>query len=177
MQRVDNSIQVIFSEEEIHKAISFIDKLTQDKITNKVYDQKFDRNNSSYSVNLMGYLGEMAAAKVLGVNTDDKIRTHGDDGFDLELRGKTIQVKTSTLPELIFNRLNLFKADIGLLVQLEGDRRSPHKNAIYHVIGFISKNKFMNSYTVKNYGYGDRFVVDASKLSSIHRLIELTSVS
>jgi hypothetical protein len=171
MQKTVNSIPVVFSDEEIKEAIEFIDKLTMDKLTNSVYDQKFDRNNSSYSVNLMGYLGEMAAAKVLKVKTDNKIRTHGDEGFDLKLNGKTIQVKTSTLPELIFNRLNLFKADIGLLVQLEGDKTRPHLNAVYHVIGYITKDDFINSYKKKNYGYGDRFTVGLNNLRPLEEIM------
>jgi len=171
MQKTVNPIAVKFSDEEIKEAVEFIDKLTMDKVSNSVYDQKFDKNNSSYAVNLMGYLGEMAAAKVLNVKTDNKIRTHGDDGFDLKLKGKTIQVKTSTLPELIFNRLNLFKADIGMLVQLEGDKTRPHLDATYHVIGYILKDDFINSYKVKNYGYGDRFTVGVGKLSSLEDLM------
>ena len=164
-------VEVTFTQKEIDHAISFINKLTKDKNENKVYDAKFDKNNTSYSVNLMGYLGEMAAAKVLNIETDSKIRTHGDEGFDLKLNNETIQVKTSTLPELIFNRLNLFTADIGILVQLEGDRVNPHINSIYHVIGYIKKEDFIRSYSIKNYGYGDRFVVGLSKLSSIEDLM------
>jgi len=171
MQRTASPISVKFSDEEIKEAIEFVDKLTMDKISNSVYDQKFDKNNSSYAVNLMGYLGEMAAAKVLNVKTDNKIRTHGDDGFDLKLKGKTIQVKTSTLPELIFNRLNLFKADVGMLVQLEGDKTRPHIDATYHVLGYILKEDFLNLYKVKNYGYGNRFTVGVEKLNSIEDLI------
>jgi hypothetical protein len=164
-------VQVTFTEKEIEHAVAFINKLTKDKNKNNVYDAKFDKNNTSYSVNLMGYLGEMAAAKVLGVETDSEIRTHGDEGFDLKLNKKTIQVKTSTLPELIFNRLDLFSADLGVLVQLEGDRVNPHVDAIYHVIGYISKEDFMESYSIKNYGYGDRFVTGLGKLSPLEDLI------
>ncbi|CAB5221848.1 hypothetical protein UFOVP359_99 [uncultured Caudovirales phage] len=166
-----NPIEVTFTKEEIDHAVSFIDKLTKDKAKNKVYDAKFDRNNTSYSVNLMGYLGELAAAKVLGIKTDTEIRTHGDEGFDLKLNSKTIQVKTSTLPELIFNRLNLFTADVGMLVQFQGDRTRPHINSVYHVIGYIKKEDFLKSYYTKNYGYGDRFVIGLSKLSSIEDLM------
>jgi hypothetical protein len=164
-------IEVTFTKEEIDHAVSFIDRLTKDKVSNKVYDAKFDKNNNSYSVNLMGYLGELAAAKVLNIKTDTEIRTHGDEGFDLKLKDKTIQVKTSTLPELIFNRLNLFKADIGMLVLFQGDRTKPHINSVYHVVGYIKKEDFLNSYYTKNYGYGDRFVVGLSKLNSIEELM------
>jgi hypothetical protein len=166
-----NPIAVTFSKEEIDHAVSFIDSLVNDKNVNKVYDAKFDKKNTSYAVNLMGYLGEMAAAKVLSLETDSEIRTHGDEGFDLKLNNKTIQVKTSTLTELIFNRLNLFTADLGVLVNFEGDRTQPHVNSTYHVIGYITKENFTNYYSIKNYGYGDRFVVGLSKLKSIDELI------
>lgn len=165
-----NPIGVMFTEEEIKKAVDFVDKVTYDKNKNNVFDAKFDKNNTSYSVNLMGRLGEQAAAKVLDVETDDEIRTNGDDGFDLKLDNKTIQVKTSTTSELIFNRLNLFSADYAVLVKLYGDKKNPHIDSSYYVMGYISKKDFIENHYRKNYGYGDRYVVGLNNMKDISEL-------
>jgi hypothetical protein len=165
------AVSVVLTADEIASALDFIDRMREDKRVYAVQDRKFDRNNSSYAVNLMGYLGEVAAAKLLNVSTDSEVRTGGDAGYDLTYNGLTIQVKTSTTTDLIFNSLSLFKADIAILVELEGDKTKPHVNAVYHVHGFITKEDFKSSYVVKNYGYGDRFVVPNSMLSPLSELI------
>jgi len=165
-------IEITFTNEEIKKAVEFVDNVTKDKLKHNVYDAKFDKNNTSYSVNLMGRLGEMAAAKVLNVKTDDEIKPAGDDGFDLELDDKKIQVKTSTTSELIFNRLNLFSTDYAILVKLLGDKKNPHIDSSYYVMGYISKSDFIKNHYRKNYGYGDRYVVGLSNLNNITELME-----
>jgi hypothetical protein len=165
------AIPVVLTDEEIEHALDFIDRMRKDKKEYSVVDRKFDKNNSSYAVNLMGYLGELAAGKLLGVPTDSEVRTGGDAGYDLVYNGQTIQVKTSTTTDLIFNSLSLFKSDIAILVELEGDKTQPHINSVFHVHGFITKEAFKESYVVKNYGYGDRFVVDSAMLSPVTDLI------
>lgn len=157
---------VQLTDEQIHQAIQFIDEMRSDKIEKSVIDKKFDQKNTSYAVNLMGYLGEVAVASVLNVDTDSTVRTAGDSGYDLVFNNKTIQVKTSTLPSLIFNALELFTADVAVLVQLIGDRQNPHIDSQFAILGWISKEEFNKNYYTKDYGYGIRFVIDADKLNT-----------
>jgi hypothetical protein len=157
---------VQLTDEQIHQAIQFIDEMRSDKIEKSVIDKKFDQKNTSYAVNLMGYLGEVAVASVLNVDTDNTVRTAGDSGYDLVFNNKTIQVKTSTLPSLIFNALELFTADVAVLVQLIGDRQNPHIDSQFAILGWISKEEFNKNYYTKDYGYGIRFVIDADKLNT-----------
>ncbi len=160
------------TDEEVSNALAFIDEMRGDKIEKSVTDKKFDKNNTSYAVNLMGYLGEVAVAKMLEVPTDTTVRTAGDDGYDLVFEGKTIQVKTSVLPSLIFNDVELFTADYAILVQLIGDRQNPHVDSEFHIHGWITREEFKNTCYRKDYGYGERFVVDSDKL--IPYIIELS---
>jgi hypothetical protein len=158
------------TEEEINKAIAFVDAMRKDKIDYNVVDRKFDAKNTSYAVNLMGHLGEVAVAKFFNAPLDDEVKTGGDEGWDTIINGKRIQVKTSTLPKLIFNSLDLFVADYAILVQLIGERNTPHINSSFVIHGCISRDKFKEIYYEKDYGYGVRCVVDSDKLDDITSL-------
>lgn len=149
-------IKVYLTKEEIQASIAFADNLQK----NKVIDKKFDRNNTSWAVSLMGHLGEKAAAKVYGGNVDHSLLKGGDDGTDLTIDGITYQVKTSTTTSLIFNSWQDFIADKAILVQLIGDKTQPHINSHFLVWGDITKDRFQRHYHVKNYGYGDRIVCE-----------------
>lgn len=149
-------IKVYLTQEEIQSSIEFADTLQK----NKVVDNKFDRNNSSWAVSLMGHLGEKAAAKVYGGIVDHSLLKGGDDGTDLTIDGIRYQVKTSTTTSLIFNAAHLFTADRAILVQLVGDKTQPHIDSHFLVWGDISKDEFLKHHYIKNYGYGDRLVCE-----------------
>ena len=98
------AIDIELTLDETMDALRFIHLVRENKKQYEVVDKKFDRNNSSYSVNLMGQLGEMACGKGLGLQVDRSVSPSGDNGHDLSTPlGKNIQVKTSTLDKLIFN--------------------------------------------------------------------------
>jgi hypothetical protein len=172
------AIEVILTEEELIDGLRFVHRVRENKKQYEVTDRKFDKNNSSYSVNLMGRLGEMACARILGLHTDDSISPSGDDGHDLKTQlGKTIQVKTSTLDRLIFNAPELFVSDIAVLVQFFGDKQLPHVDSKFHVIGWIDRETFLANHYKHDYGYGIRLVMDANHLQPIEVLVNEISRS
>lgn len=157
-------MEIVLNKEEIDEALNFVTAMRQDKIIYKVTDKKFDAKNTSWAVNLMGYLGEKAVAKAYQVPVDSRVLTGGDEGHDLVINGRKIQVKTSTLNKLIFNALELFTADYAILVTLIGDRQQPHINSKFKIWGAISKEDFKKVCYQKDYGYGMRFVCDTKYL-------------
>lgn len=154
-------MEVVLSPEEITDALNFVNRMREDKVDHKVTDRKFDAKNTSWAVNFMGHLGEKAVAKFYSIPVDDRVLTGGDEGYDLVIGGKTVQVKTSTLDKLIFNSLDLFTADYAVLVTLIGDRTQPHIDSRFKIWGAISREDFMKVCYEKDYGYGVRFVCDA----------------
>src|SRR5262245_10407150 len=85
-----------------------------------VFDQRVDSHHSSYEIHLVGYGGEFAVAKALGIKTQHMPgATIGDGGVDdLNYRGYTIQVKTRRQKNwgfMCFKHKPLV-ADIGVLV-------------------------------------------------------------
>jgi hypothetical protein len=159
-------MEVVLSQEEIDEALDFVNRMRDDKVEHRVVDKKFDAKNTSWAVNLMGYLGEKAVAKAYQVPVDRRVLTGGDEGHDLVINNKKIQVKTSTLDKLIFNALELFTADYAILVTLIGDRQQPHINSKFKIWGAISKEDFMRVCYQKDYGYGVRFVCDTEHIGA-----------
>lgn len=160
-------VEVELTPEEIESSLQFIDAMRKDKQEFNVTDRKFDSKNTSWAVNLMGYLGELAAAKVYKTTTDDRVLTGGDDGHDLIINGKKYQVKTTVTKELIFNSKELFSADYAILVTLIGDRTQPHINSKFIVWGDISRDKFLNVCYEKDFGYGTRYVCKVDDLIQV----------
>ena len=157
-------IDVHLTQEDIQSSLNFVDAMRSDKREHSVIDRKFDKNNSSWAVNLMGHLGERAVAKAYSTLVDDRILTAGDEGHDLIINGKTIQVKTSVTNQLIFKAKHLFSADYSILVQLIGDRLQPHVNSYFKIWGDISRERFLDVCFEKDYGYGTRYVCNATDL-------------
>ncbi len=163
---------VHLTEDETMDALRFIHKVRENKKQFQVVDKKFDKNNSSYSVNLMGRLGEVACARILGCPLDETISPSGDNGHDLfTVLGKTIQVKTSTLATLIFNSSELFVSDIAVLVQFFGDKQLPHVESYFDIKGWITREEFLAKHSLYDYGYGTRLVMDANDLNRIEELL------
>jgi hypothetical protein len=157
--------EVYLSDTEIQDALNFVDAMRQDKKEYNVTDKKFDTNNTSWAVNLMGHLGEKAVAKIYNVSVDDRVLTGGDEGHDLVINGKTIQVKTTVTRQLIFNSKELFTADYAILVTLVGNRTQPHIDSHFIVWGDISRDRFLEVCYEKDYGYGVRYVCNTNDLS------------
>ena len=170
------AIDIELTLDETMDALRFIHLVRENKKQYEVVDKKFDRNNSSYSVNLMGQLGEMACGKGLGLQVDRSISPSGDDGHDLSTPlGKNIQVKTSTLDKLIFNAPELFVSDYAVLVQFFGDKQLPHVDSKFTILGWTTRELFLANHYKHDYGYGIRLVMDANQLQPIEVLINEVS--
>lgn len=166
------AIGVILTEDELISGLRHVHRVRENKKQYEVTDRKFDKNNSSYSVNLLGRLGEVACGRILGLPLDETITPSGDGGHDLVTPlGKNIQVKTSTLDKLIFNAADLFVSDMAVLVQFFGDKQLPHVDGEFILKGWIDRETFLDKHYNHDYGYGIRLVMDADQLRPIEELV------
>ena len=166
-------VEVHLTKEEINSCLVFVEAMRNNKQEHNVIDKKFDSKNTSWAVNLMGYLGEKAVAKVYEVAVDDRVLTGGDEGYDLIINNKTVQIKTTTTNQLIFNSKELFSADYAILVTLVGDRTQPHIDSHFIIWGDISKNKFNEVCFEKDFGYGIRYVCNMEDLEQELRTVNV----
>lgn len=163
-------VDIRLTQEQIDKAVDWCMNVR----SHKGRDLKFDVNNSSRGVDIMGRLGEIAATQVFGGEIDWSLHGGGDPGFDTHFFGLSAAIKTSSLPTLIFNDESYFTTDIAVLVQLVGDKTQPQQlSNIWRVWGVVSREKFMRLHMKKNYGYGERLILQANHLKSPSEFIGL----
>ena len=144
------------------------------KESHKVPSLKFDINRTEYELHYIGSMGEYAVARTLGIKIDKDVHPAGDNGSDLYLNGKSLQVKTRTFGgpdvKLFFNDVSDFTADIVVGVQMLSPVR-------VDILGWISRDEFCEKQTNHDFGYGPRAVVAASALHPISKLREATKAN
>jgi hypothetical protein len=165
-------IDIVLTPQEIKRCVDWTKEKQQYKQERAVVDQWYDQNSNSQAVDLMGRLGEIAAARALELDwsedLDWNITAGGDTGIDFSAYGYKWDAKTSTLDALIFNSDQHFKADVAILVQLIGDREHPeYEGSIYRVWGVCSKKKFLKDRVAKNYAGRDRVAVTTRSITSV----------
>lgn len=131
-----------------------------------------ERSSDTISVDLMGRLGEIAAAVAFGLDweraLDWSIIAGGDSGADLVSHGYRWDVKTTTTAYLAFNGTPAFRADAAVLVQLDGGISEPDRGGRpYEVSRVCSRGRFLRDAEDRDFGYGVRKVIAADKLRRV----------
>lgn len=166
-------IEVHLDVVDVNKVLKFVHELRATKEEHGVTDLHYDKASTSWGVDVLGYLGEVVASKVLDVPIDEEIRVHGDDGTDLWFNGARFQVKTSATGSLIFNSAYHFKCENALFIQFVGkDKARSHEDPRFRVWGWITRDDFLKNCYENNYGYGNRLVLDYPSLYSIQSLVK-----
>ena len=164
-------IEVTVSKERVEETLEFVKAMREAKEKHNVTDKMFDRNNTSAGINVIGHLGEQAIGQALGFPVDTTVLIGGDNGSDMVVDGTTIQVKTSQLKSLIFNASWQFKSDIAVLVQYVGeDKTKSEEDPRFIIWGYVDRDTFKANHYKKDYGYGERLVMDAKDLLPIESL-------
>lgn len=162
--------------DELEACRDFTARVQADKRAHGVVDRKFDKNNTSEGVNLMGIAGEILAARFFGWDPDCALHTFGDGGRDAIHRGLAFQVKTSTTSRLIFNSADKFSTDIAVAVQMFGDRNEVTLDTRFSILGLISRQRFFEVCQTMNFGYGDRLVCSYKDLGGLEVIEQFGSV-
>ena len=124
-------------------------------ISNRV-DQKRD----DFSITREGMAGEWAVSKVIDTPVNLDLHPGGDAGWDFEYCGIKIDVKTSKAKYLLFNTLSSFKADLAVFARYLNEYQ-------VELVGAITRQDFVAKHQLKNFGYGDKCVVDPLLLNDV----------
>jgi len=120
-------------------------------------------NPLSKNYELVGILGECIYGLLTGELLDTRLKQKGDDGYDFK---GGVQVKTSEkhkakhLIEYKNKDFSKFKYYVFIVVDLE--------NKTGEVIGYISVKDFLANKKIINFGYGERYAIDLTKLKPIN---------
>jgi len=117
-------------------------------------------DRTDYSIHQQGAEAEIAVFKQLNWPVDISVNKHGgDDGIDGYCGNHSVQVKSSRHcpPSMIFNYAGDFRADVAIacLVRPKGH---------IDIYGYITRQRFMGMFVVRDYGYGTRLVVEPKHL-------------
>ena len=132
------------------------------KENNHVVSKKYNTKKTDEEINFDGLKGEYAVANFLGLEVNKEITFVGDGGSDLEYKDKTIQVKYNNYRcgegDLYFdnvpNSTYIFKTDVAFLVVPTKELK------VVNIVGWITREEFNKKCYIRNFGYGERKVVD-----------------
>lgn len=120
--------------------------------------------NTQKEADMIGVMGEYAAAKYLNIPFDTTINLEGDGGqFDMFLGDWPIQVKSTKYPtgRLVFNNMEEITALIYILAVCNIENKS------VDIIGYASHNDLTKNLYIKDLGHGTRYCIDQDKLKDI----------
>ncbi len=128
-----------------------------------VQNKRIDQRQDDLTINIRGLWGELAVAELYHVPIDDVQRLNGDSGLDLEIDGRTVQVKYNTYPhgDLYFNTVDDFICDLAFLTVPFSEREGA-----VNIIGWITREEFILFHTRRDYGYGSRVIIQQNQLYS-----------
>jgi hypothetical protein len=126
------------------------------------------RAHNDWEVHFAGTRGELAACKIFGFPLDEHFAYGGDDGAPDLFAGRngeySVEVKTAFYypPILKLNRLTDFRSDIVIVCYV---RKSGHREeSLVELCGVVSKQEFLRSHYVHDFGQGDRVCLDIAKM-------------
>lgn len=124
-----------------------------------------NEKQSRTDANILGFKAEFAVARVLGLDPP-VVNVLTDGGVDLWFGDVSIDVKVTNRIDgpLVFDNMKKFQADVAVLVG------ATDSQDILKINGCMSRKEFeLKSYS-KDFGYGEREVVDAKDLHPIEWL-------
>jgi hypothetical protein len=138
----------------------------------RVKSKKFDLSKSEYEAHYEGILGELGAARVLGLPIDTTELLSGDKGVDLTLPcGLSVEIRYRTKRgwDFALNGVDIsfMKSDIGILVW------PGHQPNSVELMGWTSRVHMIMHARMDNFGKGDRLVLAHDRLVPMHTLMEM----
>lgn len=166
--------QYELSEDELHTAAAIANERNADKESAGIKSKKIAKDRSDLEVHMENAKARIAVARSLGIeeitHTVRKNGRCGEPDFFLP-NGLSVEVHYRDRAGWDYALSSCdykdFKADVGVLVW-PGDN-----NKSVTIVGWISKIALLDRAEVKDYNYGPRLAVPASKMQRMKKLFEI----
>jgi len=124
-----------------------------------------NEKQSRTDANILGFKAEFAVARVLGLDPP-VVNVLTDGGVDLWFGDVSIDVKVTNRIDgpLVFDNMKKFQSDVAVLVGATDDE------SVLKINGCMSRKEFEWKAYRKDFGYGERDVVDVKDLYPIEWL-------
>jgi len=143
-----------------------------------IKSKKFDPSKSEWDAHYAGILGELGAARALGLPIDTSERLDGDGGIDLSVAGLSIEIRYRTKRGWDFalngSNVSFLKSDIGILVW---PGKAPDS---IELVGWTTRIHILSQGEVMNFGYGDRLVLrhqNVMPMAKLQRVIQTAELA
>lgn len=161
-----------FTEEDERQIQAFARARNDHKVRAGIASKKYDDSKSEREAHEKGLRGELAAARLLGLSVDHRLRRSGDGGADLKFEcGVTCEVRYRTERGYDFAlgspSVASLEADVGVLMW------PARRSGGAELVGWTSRVHVALRGKTKNYGHGDRLVVEPKDLLSPSSLFSL----
>lgn len=158
-----NSEEITATEEQIKYGIDLGLKIQKDKKENGFQDKGGNARQNADKVSCMGYVGETIYADYYDLDRPELIEGGLDKGFDFEKDGKTVQMKTTETPYLILFKDNYDekKPDVYAVIRADWDGLKSFDQKKVELV-HLTREEVEENHEIKDFGYGDRIVVDLS---------------
>ena len=135
------------------------------KVAAGVPSQRLTDARGELDTHLVGVESEIAVAWLYGADMDAHAGLGGDEGYDLEIAGRKVEVKCRKKQGYTFALMDTgpLRAEAGVLVyECDGG---------YLIHGVISRQKFMKVAERVDYGYGERLAAGPEHFSHWSSLV------
>jgi hypothetical protein len=131
-------MKVILTDEEVDEVVYFVDEILKRKKENRINNNKIG-TKSSWHYDMIGFCGEVAVFKMLGLNYVYK-HYRVADNYDIELGEYRFDIKTSTYKVASIQDWHLNKKEVDgfIFVQILND----YAYNEFEVLGVMSKKVF-----------------------------------
>lgn len=137
----------------------------------RIKSKKFDPAKSEWDAHYNGIIGELGAARALGLPIDKRELLAGDNGIDLEFSGLSIEIRYRTKRGWDFalngNNISYLKSDIGILVWPGEDHET------IELVGWTTRIHLLAAGELMNFGYGDRLVLKHQNMMKMPKLLKI----
>ena len=126
-----------------------------------VGDKSYTRNTTPWESHYIGLQGEIAVGKLLRYPIGEFISPSGDgDEPDLFWGRRSVEVKTTKYspPILKLDKLTDFVTDVLVLCYVA-------EESVIDIMGWVSKSDFFDKHRGRNFGYGERAIMEAGGLN------------
>lgn len=168
-----NTLVYALTEEDLALASRLAHLRNDRKEAMGIRSKKFDPSKSEWDAHYQGILGELGAARALGLDVDEEEILSGDQGVDLTLpSGLTAEIRYRTRRHWDFALngpdISYLKSDVGILVW---PGMSPDT---VELVGWTTRVHMLKKAARRDFGHGERLVLSYHDLMPMRSLIGLT---